>query len=173
MKGKWWLPVGIVVLLAVAVVAFVVAGSRGSSGPPSQRLQSWVQASGLGQAIGTLTGDNRSVDQALAAHQDTTSIHTVCAVLANEAQTANQNLPSPDTAVTDTLARAFALEYDAGEACYKAGATGTKLLAESHTDRTRAEQLFAQVLRRVRRVTGQSLPTTTTTSPGSTSTTFL
>ena len=114
MKGKWWLPVGIVALLVVAVVAFVVVGSRGPSGPPSQRLQSWVQASDLGQAIGTLTGDNRSVDRALAAHQDTTSIHTVCAVLANEAQTANQNLPSPDTTVTDTLARAFALEYDAG-----------------------------------------------------------
>lgn len=163
----------IVVLLGVAVVAFVVVGSRGPSGPPSQKLQSWVQSANLGQAIGTLTGDNRNVERALAAHQDTTSIHTVCAVLANEAQTANQNLPSPDTAVTDTLAKAFVLEYDAGEACYKAGATGTGLLAQSARDRAKAEQLFAAVLHRVRRITGKPVATTTTTTPGSGTSTVL
>ena len=173
MRGRWWIPVGIVLLLGVAVVAFVVYGARGPSGTPAQKLERWVQGANLGQAIGTLTADGRNVAKAVAAHQGTNAMHTVCLVLADEAQTANQNLPSPDTRVTEDLARGFALDYDAGEACYKAGATGTSLLAESARDRTRADQLFVQVLQRVRHLTGHSVSTTTTTTPGGTTSTFL
>ena len=173
MSRRWWLPVTVVVLLGVAVVAFVAYGGRAPSGTPSEQLASWVSGTNLGQAIGTLVDDGRNVSRALAARQSTTSIHTVCAVLSNEAQTANQDLPSPDVQLTDTLARAYALEYDAGQACYRAGATGTALLAESARDRAKAEALLRQVLGDVRRITGHPVSTTTTTVPGGTTTTFL
>ncbi|MGH9089740.1 MAG: hypothetical protein ACRDYZ_16805 [Acidimicrobiales bacterium] len=159
------MPLAIVVLLGVAVVAFVVLGSRGPSGTASQQMTSWVRAANLGQAIGVLTDDDRNIARAVAAHQDTTAIHTVCAVLSNEAQTANQNLPSPNVHVTDTLARAFSLEYDAAQACYKGGAKGKQLLAESARDRSKALTLLHRVLADVRHITGQSVPTTTTTTP--------
>lgn len=166
-------PVTVVVLIGFAVVAFVAYGGRGPSGTPSQKLATWVRATDLGQAIGTLTDDGRNVAKAVAARQGTNALHTVCAVLSNAAQTANQDLPSPDVHVTDTLAKAYALEYDAGQACYRAGAGGKKLLAQSARDRARAHQLFLQVLARIRRITGRSVPTTTTTVPGVATSTFL
>lgn len=173
MKGRWWLPVIIVVLLGIAVVAFVAYGGRGPTGTPAQKMQSWVQGANLGQAIGVLTADARNVAKAVAAHQGTTAIHTVCAVLSNAAQTANQNLPSPDVHVTDTLAKAYTLEYDAGQACYRAGAADSALLARSARYRAEAQTLFEHALADIRRITGRSLSTTTTTTPGGTTTTTI
>ncbi|MGH9109232.1 MAG: hypothetical protein ACRDY3_07195 [Acidimicrobiales bacterium] len=170
MRVRWWVPVGVVAVVAAAIVAFAVASSGRPSGTPSARLAGWVASAKLGQSIGTLVDDGHHVAEALARHQGTTAVHTVCAVMANDAQTANDNLPSPDTAVTVALARAYALEYDAGEACYRGGATGASLLAESAGDRRRAEAIFEQVLARVARVTGRTVPTTTTTVPGGAST---
>lgn len=173
MRRRWWLPITIVALLGMAIVAFIANGGRGPSGTPSQRLDSWVKGSDLGQAIGVLVDDGRNVSRAVAARQSTTSIHTVCAVLSNAAQTANQDLPSPDVHLNVILARAYTLEYDAGQACYRAGATGTALLAESARDRAKAEALLRKVLAEARAITGHVVPTTTTTVPGGTTTTFL
>lgn len=170
---RFLVPITVVVVLAAAVVAFVVMGSRGPTGTPAQQLRTWVANVQLGQSIGTLTGDDRNVVRALAHHQDTNALHTVCAVLYEAAQTANDNLPSPDTTVTQTLARAYSLEYDAGQACYRGAGGNAALLAESATDRSRALVLLQRVLARVDRVTGRSVPTTTTTGPGGTTSTFL
>ena len=170
---RYLVPVTVAVLVAVAVVAFVVAGSRGPTGTPAQQLHTWVANTQLGQSIGVLAADDHDVAKALAAHQDTNALHTVCAVLYQEAQTANDNLPSPDTTVTQTLAHAYRLEYDAGQACYRGAGGNAALLAESAADRSRAITLFHRVLSRVALVTGQPVPTTTTTVPGGTTSTFL
>ena len=170
---RYLLPVTVAVLLAVAVVVFVVVGSRGPTGTPAHQLRVWVANTKLGQSIGVLTTDDHNVARALAAHQATNALHTVCAVLYQEAQTANDNLPSPDTVVTQTLAHAYRLEYDAGQACYRGAGGNATLLAQSAHDRSQAITLFHRVLSRVALVTGQTVPTTTTTGPGGTTSTFL
>jgi hypothetical protein len=171
--NKLWLALGGFVVVAVGVVAFVSLG-RGVSGTPARQLRSWVSSTNLGQDIGTLEGDGAAVRRALTAGKGIDGVHTVCAAMATSVQTFNDDLPSPDTTVTQLLARAYGLEYDAAEACYRAPSTSGRLLTVSGHDRARAATLFAEVLHRVRSVTGSTVSTTTTTVlPGSTATSIL
>lgn len=169
MIGKAWLWVGALLVVAVGVVAFLSLGD-GGAGTPGQRVQHWVSSTNFGQDVGTLEGDGASVRKAVAAHAGITALHTVCAAMANDAQTFNDELPSPDTRLTQLLARAYSLEYDAAESCYRAPSAGSRLLSASARDRGRAAALLKQALGRVRVVTGRSVPTTTTTVPASTGT---
>ncbi len=167
--GRAWLALGALVVVAVGVVAFVSTG-RAPSGTAAQRLQSWVESTTLGQDIGTLEGDGGHVREALAEHKGMGAVHTICAAMANDAQTFNDNLPSPDSVVTQLLARAYGLEYDAAESCYRAASPASGLMGRAEHDITTASRVFAQVLRRLRAKTGRSVPTTTTTVPNVTAT---
>ncbi len=164
MINKVWLVLGAFVVVAAGVVAFVSL-NHGVSGTPAQRLQTWVSSTNLGQDVGTLEGDGTDVHKALAAGKGIDAVHTVCEAMATDAQTYNDTLPSPDTTVTQLLARAYGLEYDAAESCYRAQSTGARQLTVSRRDRAKAQILFGEVLHRVRVVTGGTVPTTTTTPP--------
>lgn len=166
LTGRIWLVLGAAAVIATGVVAFIASGSFGPGGTPAQQLSSWVESAGLGQTIGTLEADNRHVADVISGHKGTSAVHTVCAVLANDAQTANDQLPTPDTAVSQALARAYTFEYDAGEACYHAGASNGPLLTQSARYRAEAASEISSALGRIRAVTGKTLSTTTTTSPG-------
>jgi hypothetical protein len=166
--GKAWIWVGALVVVAIGVVAFVSSG-RGPSGSDRQRVQAWVTSTNLGQDVGTLEGDAASVRKETSAH-DIPALHTLCAAMADDAQTYNDQLPSPDAKLTQLLARAYGLEYDAAEACYRATSAGSKYLTVSAVDRAGAEGAFRQALRRVRTLTGRVVPTTTTTVPNLTGT---
>lgn len=167
----WWI-VGAAVVVACGVIAFVTLGA-GSAASPEQRLASWVSSTGLGQDIGTLYDDGVHVRDALAERKDMTDVHTICAAMADDAQTFNDQLPSPDAAVTQLLARAYGLDYDAAEACYRSSTPGASLLVASAKDRAAADVLFGKVLADVRVKTGQTVSTTTTTVPGTTTTAIL
>ena len=169
MIGRAWLWIGGLVVVAVGVVAFVSLG-LGAPATPQQRLKSWVASTDLGQGVGTLEGDAASVRRELATHHGVAAAHTVCAAMANDAQTYNDDLPSPDSRLTQLLARAYALEYDAAESCYRASSPGSRLFAVSARDAGQAARLFQQALRRVRLLTASSVPTTTTTVPDLTGT---
>jgi hypothetical protein len=171
--SKVWLAIGLVVVVAAGIVAFVSYGHGGSSGTAAQQLESWVTSTQLGQDVGTLEDDGRNVARALRDHKGTTAVRTICAAMANDAQTFNQQLPSPDSSITQLLAQAYGLEYDAAEACYKGGATNRVLLAQASSDRTKASALFGHVLHRVRSVTDHPVSTTTTTAPNDTGTSIL
>lgn len=167
MINKLWLVVGAFVVVAAGVVAFVSLG-HGVSGTPAQRMRSWVSSTHLGQDIGTLVDDGKNVHKALADGKGIDAAHTVCAAMATSAQTFGDTLPSPDTTVTQLLAHAYGLEYDAAESCYRAPSPGARLLTDSERDRTKAALLFGEVLRRVRVLTGATVSTTTTTVPTTT-----
>jgi hypothetical protein len=167
--GKVWLWIAGLVIVAAGVVAFVSVG-RSPSGTPAERLGSWVSSTKLGQDVGTLEGDGASMRRALSTHASMTTLHTVCAAMANDAQTFNDQLPSPDAALTQLLARAYSLEYDAAESCYRAPSASSPLLAQATAERTQAAKLFEEALRRVREVTGAAVSTTTTTVPDLTGT---
>lgn len=173
MISKVWLAIGLVIVVAVGIIAFASYGHGGASGSPAQRLESWVASTQLGQDIGTLQDDGANVSRALRDHRDATAVRTICAAMANDAQTFNGELPSPDTRVTQLLARAYGLDYDAAEACYRAGTADRALLGKSAADRAQASSLFGQVLGRVRSVTDHSVSTTTTTAPDDTGTSIL
>jgi len=165
MSRRVWIAVVAAVMVAVAVVAFVSYRGAGSGGTLSQRLEAWVSGTGLGQDLGVLRADGADIDKVLAHKGGTGAVHTVCDVLSVTAESANSNLPSPDTALTQLLARAYSLEYEAGNNCYAAGSTDTRLLAESATERAQAQRVIDRALEEVSTLTGKSVPTTTTTVP--------
>lgn len=169
MIAKPWLWLGAVLVIAVGVVAFLSLG-RSGSGTASQELRAWVGRTDLGQVVGTLEGDGEAVRKALSAHAGMSTVHTVCAAMATEAQTANDDLPAPDVRLTQLLARAYGLAYDAAESCYRAPSPASALLATFASDRARAGALFGRALRRVRSLSGLEVPTTTTTVPDLTGT---
>jgi hypothetical protein len=153
-------------VLAVAVGAFVAYGALGPTGTPSQRLTTWVEASQFGQTVGTLEGDAARVTTAVAEHKDVGTIHTICGVLLTDAQSANGDLPTPDSSLTVTLSHAYTLDYEAGNNCYAGGTTGTKLLAKSASERAEAHAYLVVALGVVDAELGHRVPTTTTTEPG-------
>ena len=130
-------------------------------GSPAHRMSVWVSGTSFGEDIGTLIADNARVPKDVA--NGTGAVHAACGTLLNDAEMANTELPSPDPEVTDLLTQAYGLEGTAGNECYDAGATNTKLLAESERNAIKAEALYNEVLQRIRQIDGQAVSTTTTT----------
>ena len=136
------------------------------SGRPSVRVSSWVASTQLGQSVGTVLGDASRVTTATREHRSTAVMHTICAVLLNDVEAANSDLPSPDLRLTTLLSDAYGLEGDAANDCYDAGSTNAALQAKSARERSRAQTLLLQALARVARVTGHPVSTTTTVASG-------
>lgn len=163
-----WATGGIVVLALVvlAAVAFLSYGGLGTGGTPRQQLSQWVTSTSFGATVGTLHDDDRHIATTVAGNPSAGVLHTVCAVLTDDAGSANDQLPTPDTALTQVLAHAYSLEYSAGNDCYAAAGGNRRLLSTSARLRARAESLLDQALATVRRTTGLTVSTTTTTQPG-------
>jgi uncharacterized protein (UPF0333 family) len=156
-----------VVVVAIGTGAFFAYSSTGHSGSTASQVRSWDRATGLGQSIGTLLGDAGRVRAALSAHDGAGVVHTDCGVLLTDAQSANGELPTPDTQLTDLLSSGYALAYDAGNDCYNSGGTDRALVARSDRERIEAEAKLEQAVNLVDQLTGATLSTTTTTQPGS------
>lgn len=164
MIKRGWFIVVLALAVAAAVAAFASSGFGGAGATPSQQLASWVGQYDLGSSIGTMHGDDASVTNVLKQHGGVAAVHTVCGALTTDAASGNGNLPTPDTEVTQWLARGYDLEYQAGIDCYDA-TTNTALQAKATTEMAQAQQLFDRVLVRVQALTGKTVSTTTTTSP--------
>ncbi len=162
--ARWKIVVAGVVVAAVGALAFLAYGGIGN-GTPTQRVKAWVNGSGLGQSIGTVVGDAARVRMAIDEHKSVGVLHTDCGVLLTDAQSANGELPTPDTQLTNLLSSGYALAYDAGNDCYASGGTNSKLLEKATTERIEAEADLLQAVNLVAQLTGHTLSTTTTTQP--------
>ncbi|MGH3026329.1 MAG: hypothetical protein ACRDLR_07790 [Gaiellaceae bacterium] len=169
MIGKLWLALGAIVVVAIGAAAYFSYGA-GSHGSP---LETWVTGSQLGQDIGTLEGDRAHVVGAVASGTGLKVVHTICTAMESDAGEANGELPSPDASVTQLLARAYGLSYDAAQNCATAPHLTSRFEERTVPLWDRASALFSQVLARVHDSTGKAVPTTTTTIPDVTGTTFL
>jgi hypothetical protein len=158
------LAAGCTVLLAFGLVSCAGEDQRGS---PSHRMSVWVSGTGLGGDIGTLVADNERLPKDVP--NGTGAVHAACGTMEDDAEMANDELPSPDSDVTDLLSQAYGLEGTAGTECYSAGSTNKKLLAQAERDTVKADALYEQVLMRIQVVDGKTVATTTTTDndPGS------
>jgi hypothetical protein len=154
-------------LVLMTGCAFTLTSCAGADqqGSAAHRMSVWVSGTTLGQDIGTLQADNARVSKDVA--NGTGAVHAACGTLLNDAEMANTNLPSPDPDVTALLTQAYGLEGTAANQCYDAGATNTKLLAQSEHNAIKAEALFNQVLQRIRQIDGRTVSTTTTTDNSS------
>lgn len=178
-KLRWWLGprtswlfrrfrTGICVL-TLAVSALLLGGCSGpyQTGSPSQRMDAWVNDTGFGQQIGTLTADNQRISEVIRLKNGTGAIHADCSLLVSDAEAANGNLPTPNHQVSLLLYSAYGLEGEAGTNCYNAGSTNQVLLAKSKAERTKAIAEIQSSLKAIEQITKSTVSTTTTTNPNS------
>ena len=102
---------------------------------------------------------------AVSTHQDTGVIHTVCAVLLDDTEAANDNLPTPDQQLTVLLSNAYNEEGSVANNCYDAGTANPALQAKSARQRATARAGIERALARVVALTGHAVSTTTRPSP--------
>ena len=154
--------------VGLALTLSACAG-QDQDGTAAHRLSVWVKGTTLGEYIGTLSASTMpSVPQDVP--NGTGALHGACgALLLDDAQQANDELPSPDSQVTTWLTKAYGLEGTAANQCYNAGVTNRALLTQAERNMIRAQALYTQVLTRIADIEGKPVSTTTTTdnSPGS------
>ncbi len=164
--ARWKIVAAGTAVVAIGVGAFFAYASTQHSGSPIAQVRSWVNGTNLGQSVGTVLGDAHRVEQAVVNHKGTGILHTDCGVLISDAQSANGNLPTPDTELTNLLSSGYALAYDAGTDCYDSGGTDRARLDKSIRERIQAEAKLGQAVNLVNQLLGITLSTTTTTQPG-------
>jgi len=136
---------------AVLLVAALVLASCGSPFPGrtlGQQVHSWATTTGLAASLRTLRADAGRVTTVEAGH-DPAGVRTDCDVLVNDALSANQNLPSPDTVLNQILSSAYAAASAAGRHCL-AGAGGNEaLLRRSSAELTAAASGYVKAQARL------------------------
>jgi hypothetical protein len=142
-------------LAALAIAGVVLAGCGGTQSP-GQALQLWSDASHLKEAAGTLLHDEAQVHDAITARRDARVIHTVCVELLNDAQGANDELPSSDPQLTGLLSDAYGKFVQAANRCYDAASDPAGLTRADRLRRAATVALVSSVLR-AEAVLGHSL----------------
>ena len=107
-RVRWQIVAAGAGVLAIGVLAFIAYGGTGTTGTSTQQLRAWVNGTGLGQSLGTVVGDTARVRVAVDEHQGSGVLHTDCGVLLTDAQSANGELPTPNTELTDLLSSGYA-----------------------------------------------------------------
>jgi hypothetical protein len=121
---------------AVLVAAGLVLGSCGSPYPGTtlgQQVQSWAKATGLSGSLSSLRRDAGRISLVESRH-DVRGVRTDCAVLVNDALTANQNLPAPDDMLTRILSAAYSAASAAGRRCVTGAGGGPGSLARARAE---------------------------------------
>jgi hypothetical protein len=110
----------LVVALLVAGLALAACGTVSLA----SAMQTWVTQSQFRQNLPTLTADVRnSATQLRRSGPVGNDLHTVCAVLDVDTESANASLPTPDRQATKLLSKAYD-DFGAGaNQCYDANAS--------------------------------------------------
>lgn len=118
--------------LSVVIAAGTgVLAACGSGGSLAQQVRTWAASSGWSSSVSVLQSDLRRVSQTPAG--DAGARRTVCDVLVTDALAANQQLPTPDAALTSLLSKAYGAAATAGRHCYADGSQMAAVAAEERT----------------------------------------
>lgn len=117
--------------LAVTVVVALGAGVLGACGPGgslAQQVREWATSSGWQASVSELRGD---LGRLPAITSESAGVRrTACDVLVTDALNANEQLPTPDQALTSLLSKAYSAAADAGRHCYSGGPEVSAVPAE-------------------------------------------
>jgi hypothetical protein len=130
---------GAVPLALVAGLTLLGCGSPYGGGSPAQQVTAWAKSTGFGASLARLRGDLAHVSSSAPGP----SLRTACDVLVTDTLGANQQLPTPDGALTGALADAYAKAGAAGRDCFRGAAGDQALLGRAAAER--AEALAALV----------------------------
>lgn len=111
--------------VGLLVVAGLLLSACGTVSAVSA-MRTWVTQSNFHSSMQTLTTDVRHSASALRdLTSSSASLHTVCAVLLVDTESANASLPTPDDQSTTLLSKAYTNLGAGANQCYKAGADPT------------------------------------------------
>lgn len=127
----------------VVMVVGLAAACSSSGGPLGQQARAWAQTTGWAATVRQLQDDLHRLS---GLGQDTAGARrTVCDVLVTDALSANQQLPTPDRALTRFLSDAYASAADAGRGCFSGSvplATTTARADSAAADLVRAQARY-------------------------------
>lgn len=125
----------LVVGTAVPVMGLVAGCSTTYSGSTvAQQVSGWSSQTNFPAEARTVQQDMQRV-ATVVAQRTASLIRTDCDVLVTDALIANQNLPTPDTDLTDLLASTYASAATAGRDCLQGAGGDVRLLARSASER--------------------------------------
>ncbi|HZU73949.1 MAG TPA: hypothetical protein VE990_14365 [Acidimicrobiales bacterium] len=136
---------------AVLALWLAVSGAAcsASTGSPSQQMSAWSRTTGARALLANLGTDLTNALGHLRG-ADRTTAHTLCAILSTDAQSANDDLPTPNKAFTDQLAATYTSLYDAAQDCYHGAgnaALTTRAAAELESASAQLERASATLSR--------------------------
>lgn len=138
--------------LAALIGAGILLGSCSTTNAPSALAQ-WASQSNLHHAVTVLRGDARHAASALRDPSSTDSqLHTVCAVLLVDTESANASLPTPDAQATNLLSRAYTKFGAGANECYRASTS----VAARHRALTSLEAAVAALSEATARIAAAS-----------------
>jgi hypothetical protein len=147
----------------LVVLGLLIAGcsSHDQAGSARERFRSWETGTGLGASIATIRQTTGTAASVLNRTGTPNEAHTVCASLLIDIQTANDNLPGPDSTLTVLLGKAYNALGTAANACYDAP-TKPSSAALFAAKRHEGIALLAQAEARAVAILGGPLSTATT-----------
>ncbi len=107
------------------------------TGTMAHRVSAWAKAAGVSATDATIADDIARISRARHS-RDLSGLKTECAVLGTDVQMANDELPAPDTTLTEDLSRAYTAYGDSSADCYSGA---------SSSDRGRLSRADAELAR--------------------------
>lgn len=120
--------------VAASGLALLGCGGPYGGGTPAEQVRMWAASTAFGQTLASLRGDLAHIVVPGAA----AATRTACDVLVTDSLAANEQLPTPDDALTSALSRAYATAGAAGHDCYRGADGNEALLARARGERTEA-----------------------------------
>jgi hypothetical protein len=142
-------------VVAVLVIAGLCLAACGTQSMASA-MQNWVNQSAFRQNMPVLLKDVRhSATQLRRGGPAGNNLHTVCAVLDVDTESANASLPTPDAQATNLLSKAYD-DFGAGaNRCYDANSS-TNARAAALTWLSRGVALLSEATARINVATGRA-----------------
>lgn len=155
-------------IVSLALVALVATGCGASTASPvdekANAVQSWISATKFEAVVGDLQHDTANIELARKRRVPVLTMQTLCGILLIDAQTANNDLPTPDRAITKLLGTAYGDLGAGANQCFKARDYDGVLMRQSVGNRSKGLIALAQATSLLETVIGQPLSTTTTTT---------
>lgn len=126
-------------VVLVSGLALLGCGGPYGNGSPAQQVTEWARSTAFLSTLSRVRADLAHVpSSATSAPSAPAALRTACDVLVTDSLAANEQLPTPDDALTAALSDAYAKAGAAGHDCFRGAAGDEALLARAAAERAAA-----------------------------------
>lgn len=125
-------------VVLVSGLALLGCGGPYGNGSPAQQVTEWARSTAFLSTLTRVRADLAHVPTSAPVAASPAALRTACDVLVTDSLAANEQLPTPDDALTAALSGAYAKAGAAGHDCFRGAAGDQVLLARAAAERTAA-----------------------------------